>query len=876
MELKKYQRRTLEILREFFERARTSTAAAAYHELTAQPEQIQRLDRQRHDYTPLQALPEVPYICLRLPTGGGKTMLAAHAIKTVRDSWIEKEYPLVLWLTPSNIIRRQTAEVLKNPAHPYRQVLDRAFQGRVRVFDIADFANIRPHDLRDNLCIAVGAIQALRVTNTDGRKVYAHNENLESHFTGIAGDGMECSEDGKIKFSFANILHRHRPLMIVDEAHNAVTGLTREMQQRVNPCAIVEFTATPDSKSNILYRVRAQELKREQMLKLPIQLWESQTWQEAISGAIAKRAELEKEAGKEADLIRPLVLFQAQSKDREVTVDVLKNYLINDENIKEQEIAIATGEKRDLDDINLFDSGCPIRYVITVQALKEGWDCSFAYIFCSVSRIQSATAVEQLLGRVLRMPHARKRKSEALNKAYAYLSDPDFGQAALGLVDKLVEMGFDTDEAQENIETERLWPEEEDELFPPSDHAPPFKYKLPVNVENLASFDEMESAGIVALDRDDAGAEIVISAGDLTDENIQRIVEVLPYSEREKFTREIDGHRELLLAHLPPARQGPFIVPRLVVSMQQEIMFAETELFMDRHGWSLSDHPALLEESEFSITKIAHGFEIDLDGDRVTYTTAGEQEWISPDSEVKNWQPQHLVLWLDRKVRRRDLHQSELLRWLSDLIQQLTTQRGINIRDLMRYKFLLAREIERKLNTLYDIECDKAYQKYLFSPSACPEISFEHGFIFKEGMYSGQRRYRGRWTPNKYFLGSKRVAVFDGAENGEEMQCAQNIDRLNEVKYWIRNISRHPESFSLPRARGRFYPDFIALLQDGRLLVVEYKGAHYADGIDSAEKRTIGELWERKSEGKGLFLMVEFDINGRDMNAQLLGKINGV
>ena len=104
--------------------------------------------------------------------------------------------------------------------------------------------------------------------------------------------------------------------MIVDEAHNAVTGLSREMQARVNPCAIVEFTATPQRRSNILHSVTAQELKREDMIKLPIMLSEHDTWQNAVNGAIAACASLAETASDDADYIRPIVLFQAQPKIR--------------------------------------------------------------------------------------------------------------------------------------------------------------------------------------------------------------------------------------------------------------------------------------------------------------------------------------------------------------------------------------------------------------------------------------------------------------------------------------------------------------------------------------------------------------------------------
>ena len=93
------------------------------------------------------------------------------------------------------------------------------------------------------------------------------------------------------------------------------------------------------------------------------------------------------------------------------------------------------------------------------------------------------------------------------------------------------------------------------------------------------------------------------------------------------------------------------------------------------------------------------------------------------------------------------------------------------------------------------------------------------------------------------------------------------------MKYWIRNVARHPNSFYLPTATGKFYPDFVALLNDGRLFVIEYKGAHLAGGSDTAEKQTIGALWERKSKGKGLFLIAEKVVDGKDVRQQLMKKV---
>ena len=143
------------------------------------------------------------------------------------------------------------------PCQP--QAIIQQFGSQVLVLDIADFTQIRPQDIKDKAVILVGTIQTLRVDNTEGRKVYAHHEDLEPHFVNIPKtlEGLEKIEEGAgqetIKFSFRNLLALHRPLVIVDEAHNATSKLSVEVMQRINPACIIEFTATPAANSNILH-----------------------------------------------------------------------------------------------------------------------------------------------------------------------------------------------------------------------------------------------------------------------------------------------------------------------------------------------------------------------------------------------------------------------------------------------------------------------------------------------------------------------------------------------------------------------------------------------------------------------------------------------
>jgi type III restriction enzyme len=877
VKLKKYQDDALATLRLFLEEARVAGSKEAYENITKEPERAARLGGFGGTYTELEGLPNVPYVCLRLPTGGGKTILASHSITIAKEAWIDKDYPLVLWLVPTNTIRTQTADALKNTGHPYRQVLDDAFDGRVRVFDIGDFTQIRPHDIRDNLCIVVGTIQALRVSNTEGRKVYSHNENLETHFIDISPEAQgleranEGMQNGNIKFSFANLMYLHRPLMIVDEAHHAVTGLTRDMQQRVNPCAIIEYSATPQMNSNTLFNVSAQELKKEEMIKLPIMLAEHPTWQDAVNGAVNSRAALEKKAKKDKEYIRPIILFQAQQRNEEVTVEALKKYLIDVEKISEERIAIATGDQRELDGINLFDAKCPIEYVITMQALKEGWDCSFAYVFCSVANIQSATDVEQLLGRVLRMPFAKRREEPDLNKAYAHVSATSFQQAAQALCDKLIDMGFEDDEAHEHIQPQLPI---DSGLFGTRERPKPkFTYTVPTSAKVLKGLKDKEQEGVSVTETSDGKIAITVT-GDVAKGLAKTIEDAIPKKEREGFKKVLKAHRAATKKAQSPAERGDVItVPRLVSEIQGEFEFADANVFMEFHDWSLLDHTAKLDASEFDVKATANSFEIDLNGNRVTYQFASEEDQLILDIDVEGWTDNNLALWLDQQIRQPDINQSELLRWALDAVTYLTGTRKLHVSALMRSKFILARKLREKISEYRQAERDGVYQQHLFAKDANVEVSFDHGFTFKDGMYAEQRKHRGRLTFGKHFFGPDNVPAFDGAAGGEEEQCAAALDSLADVKYWIRNVARHSASFWLPTATDKFYPDFVAELNDGRFLVVEYKGAHLADTADTGEKRLIGKLWEDKSVGKGLFIIIEKEVDGKDMREQMRSKI---
>ena len=477
------------------------------------------------------------------------------------------------------------------------------------------------------------------------------------------------------------------------------------------------------------------------------------------------------------------------------------------------------------------------------------------------------------------MPYAQRRQADALNRAYAHVSEASFGAAASALADKLVAMGFDEQEAKDAIEPAQAELDETGLFGPRERPMPVFRHTVTASPDvaiALAAVGQTEGVSVVAGDGD--VVEVAVT-GRIAPEIEAAIAAAIPAPARKGFAEAVQKYRLETKDKLTPAEQGErFCVPRLMAAVQGHLEFADIDLFMEFHDWSLTSHPARLDEAAFAIRETARSFEIDLDGNRIVYQFAHEDERLALDVDVDGWSQQNLVLWLDRQLRQPDIHQSDMLRWLTDSIGHLVGVRKIHIAALMRTKFILARKLRERLATARLEEQQTIYQRYLFAPDAQVQVSFENGFQFREGMYRDVKKQRGgRWKPRKHFLGADGLPAFDGAEDGEEFQCAQAIDSLPEVKFWLRNVAKHPQSFWLPKATGKFYPDFLAQLSNGRLMIVEYKGALLAGaGVDDTnEKRAVGRLWEAKSAGKGLFVMVEKQLGDRDMRGQMQDKIGG-
>lgn len=869
--LKKYQKETLNILREYLETARFGNHVSAFENYRT--ESAKRAAPLA--YRPLEKLDNTPYVCLRLPTGGGKTLLGAYTISTAAQAFMEQDFPLVLWLVPTNTIRQQTLETLKNPRHPNREAIAQKFGSQVLVLDVADFTQIRPQDIKSKAVILVGTMQTLRVDKTEGRKVYAHHEDLEPHFINVPKtlDGLERIEEGAgrgtIKFSFRNLLALHSPLVIVDEAHNAASALSVEVMQRINPACIIEFTATPAANSNILHSVSASELKAADMIKLPVVLTQHQTWNEAITSAVQTREKLQKLTSNERDYIRPIVLFQAEDKGHEITYEVVLNYLLEQEHISRERIAIATGNQRELDGINLLDKNNKVDFVITVEALKEGWDCPFAYVFCSVATVHSKKDIEQILGRVLRMPYATKRVQEELNRAYAHVSEDSWKNAVPELQDRMISMGFEEQEAQQAILPQpSLFPDDETGQL---SFAQPIKMILsaPPDLSKFTA-EELTQISTSQISKDEVEYKI---SGTITPELAEKLIFAAPKKDRAIVEKTI-AVQQLQQPKTPSQRGEKFEVPQLCMFVDGEWTLASKSEFLDPSDWDLLKYPAELTEAEFSIKEEANQWLIDVQGKHLTTKFLGSETLFDLSDAPTNWTVNQLSQDLERKIRPPYLRQEVLLEHLRRTLAFLIEKRNIPLSDLARARYILEKQLRDKIKSYYDDAIAKGYQARLFGAKAKVETNYTDGFTFPTDpfQYPANGYYKGRYVWNKNYY----PLVGELESEGEEFECAQAIDRNMAIRCWVRNISRGDHSFKLPTSTDYFYPDFVALLNNGRALVVEYKGKPYETNDDSKEKINIGELWEKKSKGKGLFLFaVKRDIKGRDVYKQIEDKISG-
>lgn len=460
MYLKKYQIRVVNELRHFFEVAKEKKVAiekAAEHlpedlkdSLNYVQKTFESINKPYFDHCKNGLGNFYPRTTLKVPTGGGKTILAVEAIREFQTHFKEKKTGLVVWVVPKEIIYNQTIERLRDKSHPYRQLLDQASGGRTIIKEKGQKLSIQ--DIEENLVVLFIMIQSLsRSDNLEALKVFQDSGGYESFFPQDNRYDLhkewkkkvpnldfmwENGEQAQLLTSLGNAIRVSRPLLIIDEIHRVFTPLAKETIDNLNPEMVLGLSATPREGMNILSTVSGLELKDEEMVKLDLHIHppvssEEDDWKGMINQISEHREELEQKAieyrQNTSEYIRPIALIQVErtGKDQRgrgfVHSEDVKEHLV-DMGINPDEIAIKSSSKNDIENIDLLIHDCPIRFIITKEALSEGWDCPFAYILGIIPNVNSNTGVTQLIGRILRQPRAKKTGVKELDESYVYYS----------------------------------------------------------------------------------------------------------------------------------------------------------------------------------------------------------------------------------------------------------------------------------------------------------------------------------------------------------------------------------------------------------------------------------------------------------------------
>ncbi|KAM3108253.1 DEAD/DEAH box helicase [Phormidesmis sp. 146-33] len=398
----------------------------------------------------------VPNVVLKVPTGGGKTWIAVSSLSRVLGRFLEQNTGFVLWVVPTEAIYTQTLKHLRNREHPYRQALDRAAAGRVKILEKTDTLNAR--DVEANLCVMLLMLQSANRETQESLKMFQDRGDVhgffppegeqQAHQAAIKKTPNLTAYQGlfpMVKDSLGNALRIIRPVVVLDEGHRAMSELAFKTLYSFNPCFVLELTATPQDiqpkggsnpregrYSNVLVEVTGKELDREGMIKMPLNLDPRQgsDWKATLNAALTRLNSIDADAKKlrseTGRYIRPIMLVQVertgndQRESGHIHAEDVKEWLLT-AGFDEAEIAIKTAQQNDLrltENEDLLSPTNRVRAIITKQALQEGWDCPFAYVLCSLSASSNLKAMTQLVGRILRQPGAQKTGIEALDECH--------------------------------------------------------------------------------------------------------------------------------------------------------------------------------------------------------------------------------------------------------------------------------------------------------------------------------------------------------------------------------------------------------------------------------------------------------------------------
>lgn len=870
MELKRYQERVLGNLRSYIGRyAHYRDARRAYDSLLA-ADGVVAGKNGVPTYT--DELGGIPKVCIKVPTGGGKTFIAANALGAICDGLPERPADVVVWFVPRKEILRQTYRQLSDPANPLRMAIDRDFAHRVEVLDKEDGLRGRGFSrltVEDQLTVFVLSYDSFK--NKEGRKAFQENSSLAPLTAYQRSSGQAVEVDGADDTALISALAGTNPIVVVDESHHAGSDLSLDMIRNLNPRFVLELTATPRKGANVISRVKASELKAEQMVKLPVIVYRRHDKLDVIQDAflLQRRLEHEARAAEEAGggYIRPIVLFQAERRgaDEAETYGRLKAKLV-DAGIPAEQIAIRTGDVDELGDADLMSRACPIRYIITVEALAEGWDCPFAYVLATVANKSSKVSVEQLVGRILRQPYAHRSAARALNISYVLTSSADFNDTIDQVVAGLNGAGFSKrDVAKSRLEPPAPAPAPAAEpLFVgdgPSDGA----------AENAAD-DPFEGISFTFADDQDTVPGTAGNAGAPAPESgVAGIIEDAERMERE-FEKMSDSGQDLgalgstgiggatnEYQMRPQVSEGlaDLAIPQFRCRQRAGLFSDEESLPFDRR--MLLENFDLAACGTAAVTFDSSGYvgarqvDVSEDSDELKVKQLGDQQAADMRGLFSRYSPES----------KRNAMRDGLINCMSPVFRNTYGDHGLRV--------FTERAVSQMDSEQVDAYFDNASAYARAIVNAVQKLAGQHCRAqFDKRLASGSIELEPCYRLPSSLVQVNPLTIYDrtlyaaedGDMNGLEREMAETLANSASIRWWHRvDEARKGVEFCI-NGFINHYPDFLAMTAGGRVLAIETMGEQLKND-DSRDKLNLGSRWAMMAGSRYRYFMV-FDHDAID------------
>jgi type III restriction enzyme len=808
MELKKYQRRVVEEAERYLgavaqERAEGNlkhAAQDAWESLRLGPYQRRRngIDQ------------ELPTFCIKVPTGGGKTLLATQILGSIYRTILKDRNGagLVLWVVPSSQIYRDTLKRLRDRKDLYRVMLEHAVSRRLEVWEKHEIARLSPVRLRDCLNVLVVQLASTNRETKEQLKFFKDSGgNIVQHFppendfaaqkalkAATPNLDMLVDDDAAGQHlaatSVGNLVRLCRPPVILDEGHKATSKLAVETIEGFNASAVVELSATPHQGANIISRVSGQELLDEQMIKLPMNIATSgqKSWKDVLTQARDKRAALAEKAAEHFAVagasrqIRPIVLVQVERTGNDQrdkgfvhALDV-QEYLVQRLSVSSEAIRIKSAQDDGLENVDLMDPGCPVEWIITKSALQEGWDCPFAYILVSLNNTGSGRSMTQLVGRVLRQPYQEQTEFADLNECYVYCLKEKASEVARQVKAALEKEGYEGD------------------------------------VKGL-----------------------IVDASDKAHESNQKTISIKPNFAR-LYTKPYKG-KIYLPRFCVKEGQGKSARYQPLDYFEHLLRRVDVGKFAYRSiDWPLAE---AMKEAKDRFYRISLGTGLEQESET-------DVDLLENDDQVKGWIAASLRFeYLSHKQLRAIVEKVHGRLLVAELEPMLKDR-------LAMVKFVVRDHIERFIQGEIDKQTEAAFSslfdahKILFYLE-CSECRFEI-------PSSVTIRSKAAFTPLTHNDGKAvQRSLFDFVEsesqNEYERCVALVLDRNADVLWWYRNRVG-PENFTVQGYRkNKIFPDFVVQGNANgrphhRVMVIESKGGHLEGHPDTDYKRKVASYFD--------------------------------